>query len=618
MSMSRLMLTTSIVSASLIAALLVAPAPVRGAAGTDFYISDIVAGDVGTGTSCADTDFQYDADDGLNAALQAVYEDDDFDSGDTITLCDIDATDGEVDYVMTGDVSIDGDATLDLSDVAAPGQLTIRGDADDADSIVIDANDGVGDDDGGYAPFDFTDADVTITNLTILNAWDDSAGAAIHHIEADATDGMTLTLDTVTIEYAYASGDGAGVWSAGDVIVINSTFEDNGIGGVIDGDGAAIYALGSVDVTDSTFDGNYANVEGGAIWSDADVTIAGSTFVGNWTDKDEDGEGEDTATGEEGGAVYASGDVVVSDSVFTDNNAPMDGGAIWAQGSVSIEEGSLFDDNVSGGIGGALYVGPGDLHVSDSTFTGNSADEGGAINHDFGDALTEIIGSTFTDNVADGSSGGAIHTEGDIAVSRSRFYNNSTVGDDPDDDDDGGAIHVGGSGHSSVTASIFRENYSQDSGGALYLDGCESAVISGSTFTDNEAFDSGGAVNNACQNEISVVEVTRNTFTGNVAHSYGGAMDNDAADGALVIYKSNTFLRNSVLWFENEDQPGEGGALWVYSGRFSGNTFRSNRALGCGGAVYLSTTDFNTLKSGRNKFSSNRGTGSRRTWDVCR
>jgi predicted outer membrane repeat protein len=618
MSMSRLKLSTSIVSASLIAALLVAPAPVRGVAGTDFYISDIVAGDVGTGTSCADTDVQYDPDDGLNAALEAVYEDDDFDSGDTITLCDIDATDGEVDYVMTADVSIDGDPTLDLSDAAAPGQITIRGDADDADSIVIDANDSDGEDDGGYSPFDFTDADVTISNMTILNAWDDSAGAAIHQLMGDATDGMTLTLDTVTIEYAYASGDGAGVWSAGDVIVINSIFEDNGIGAVIDGDGAAIYALGSVDVTDSTFDGNYANVEGGAIWSDADVTITGSTFVGNWTDEDEDGAGADTATGEDGGAVYASGDVVVTDSRFSGNHAPMDGGAIWAAGDVSIEEGSVFEDNVSGGIGGALYVGPGDLHVSDSTFTGNSAYEGGAINHDFGDALTEIIGSTFRDNVADGSSGGAIHTDGDIEVSRSNFFSNSSIADDGDDNDDGGAIHVNGSGHSSITASVFRENYSRDSGGALYLAGCDSAVISGSTFTDNEAGDSGGAVNNFCAHETSVVDVIGNTFTGNVAHSYGGAMDNDAADGAIAIYTRNVFSRNVVLWDAIEDQPGEGGALWVSSGRFSRNTFRSNRALGCGGAVYLSATDFNTLKSGRNKFSSNRGGGSRRTWDVCR
>ena len=332
--MSRLKLSTSIVSTSLIAALMVAPAPVRGAAGTDFFISDIApAGAVGEGTSCAATDVQYDPDDGLNAALEAVYEDDDFDSGDTITLCDIDATDGEVDYVMTGDVSIGLDATLDLSDVAAPGQITIRGDAEDADSIVIDANDNVGDDDGGYSPFDFTDADVTISNLTILNAWDDSDGAAIHHIQDDATDGITLTLDTVIIEDALAAGAGAGVWSAGDVEIMDSAFIGNGMTLVLYegfpyGDGGAVFAEGDVVVTDSTFDGNYANVEGGAIWSDADVTIIGSTFVDNWTDIDDDGEGDDTATGEEGGAVYASGDVVVSDSVFTDNIAPMDGGEI--------------------------------------------------------------------------------------------------------------------------------------------------------------------------------------------------------------------------------------------------------------------------------------------------
>ena len=65
--MSRLKLTTSIVSASLVAALLVAPAPVRGLAGTDFWISGEDEDGVGLGTSCTDPDVQYDPVGGLNA-----------------------------------------------------------------------------------------------------------------------------------------------------------------------------------------------------------------------------------------------------------------------------------------------------------------------------------------------------------------------------------------------------------------------------------------------------------------------------------------------------------------------------------------------------------------------
>ena len=638
---------TFALSAALIGAIAIAPAPVRAVAGEDFYISDNEpAASVGVGTGCALPDVQYVEVDGLEDALAAIYEDDDYgDDGDTIILCDIDADAGDADYLMHDDVGIDDDddagtpdaATYDAVDAAAAINLTIRGNAEDADSIIIDADDNDGEDEGGYSPFDFTDTHLTIRNMTILNAWDDSEGAGIHHIQDDATDTVTLTLDTVVIEYAYAADNGAGVYSGGDVDVYDSIFEENGIGGGAIGSGAAIYALGDVDVTDSTFEGNYSNVQGGAIWSDADVSITGSMFVGNWTDRDEDGEGADTATGDEGGAIYAADGVVVSDSSFVNNESPTLGGAICALGAVTIEDssfsgneagedggavaagatasvtaGSHFENNVAGAMGGALFVGDGDLLVEDSVFTGNHAEEGGAINNDDNGASTEIHSSRFTDNFSDGEQGGAIHTDGDIEVSRSTFFGNSTISDE--ESGDGGAIHVSGDGHSRITTSVFRENSALDSGGALYLEDCESAEISSSIFTDNEAADSGGAVNNVCDSD-SVVEVIGNTFVGNHAHSYGGAMDNDADDGAITIYIRNVFFRNTVL---GSPAPGEGGAVWVYSGRFTKNVFRSNRALTCGGAVYLDETDFNTLKSGRNSFSSNRGSGSRRYWDVCR
>jgi len=385
----RRKLITALMSGVLLGlAVLAVPQPTNAVAGETFYIAADAtpAASVGAGTSCTDADVEYDPLTGLEAALAAIYEDTDFDSGDEIVLCDVDATDGNVDYVMLADVEFDDDndvltppaVTLDLSAAAAPGSVTIRGDADDANSIVIDANDGVGGDTGGYSPFDFTDANVTIEFLTILNAWDDSAGGAIHVIETDSADGLTLTLNSVVIEYAYAQGgDGAGAYVEGDVVITDSVFEDNATGGAPAGDGGAVYATGDVTITDSEFIGNSADGFGGA--------------------------------------VYVEGpQVSVTDTIFDDNTSGADGGAIYA---ISIEsltiESNQFQRNTAADQGGAIRVqwGTSGTSITRNTFTGNSAEQGGAvsINDDVVDSyLWSITRNTFTKNRAT-LNGGALH-----------------------------------------------------------------------------------------------------------------------------------------------------------------------------------------------------------------
>ena len=107
--------------ALLCATVALAPAPVRGGAPTDFWISGDDEGGVGHGTSCTDPDVQYDPAGGLNAALEAIYEEEGaLDSGDTIHLCDIEDEEGADDYTLTNFTSL-----WDANDGAEPGDLTI-------------------------------------------------------------------------------------------------------------------------------------------------------------------------------------------------------------------------------------------------------------------------------------------------------------------------------------------------------------------------------------------------------------------------------------------------------------------------------------------------------------
>jgi len=400
----RRKLITALMSGVLLGlAVLAVPQPTNAVAGETFYIAADAtpAASVGAGTSCTDADVEYDPLTGLEAALAAIYEDTDFDSGDEIVLCDVDATDGNVDYVMLADVEFDDDndvltppaVTLDLSAAAAPGSVTIRGDADDANSIVIDANDGVGGDTGGYSPFDFTDANVTIEFLTILNAWDDSAGGAIHVIETDSADGLTLTLNSVVIEYAYAQGgDGAGAYVEGDVVITDSVFEDNATGGAPAGDGGAVYATGDVTITDSEFIGNSADGFGGAVFAVGSVNVSSSTFSGN-----------EAADG--GGAIFlVDGDNAseISGSTFEGNSAGAEwGGAIIAAagGSLLITD-SSFREN-SAGYGGAIDQNATDFSLRRVSFVKNTATEGGgALAIGTPSRSSDLVGLSFRGNRA--------------------------------------------------------------------------------------------------------------------------------------------------------------------------------------------------------------------------
>jgi len=178
-------------------------------------------------------------------------------------------------------------------------------------------------------------------------------------------------------------------------------------------------------------------------------------------------------------------------------------------------------------LGGGIHNGDGaTLTVSGSTFTGNSARDGGAIdNADFSGAGTlTVTGSTFTGNSAI-SDGGAI--------------------DNADNADYGGTV-----------------------------------TVSGSTFTGNSAGD-GGAIDSADGGGGGALTVSDSTFTGNSAHYDGGAIDNGDTGGGALTVTDSTFTGNSARdggAIDNGDDYG-GGTLTVSDSTFSGNSATDGGAI---------------------------------------
>ncbi len=136
--------------------------------------------------------------------------------------------------------------------------------------------------------------------------------------------------------------------------------------------------------------------------------------------------------------------------------------------------------------------------VTNSTFSGNTGEDGGAIYS--GNNLT-VTGSTFSGNSAQFVGGGAIYNDGDMTVTNSTFNGNSAVSGA-----NGGAIL--NFFHAQITGSAFSGNTAAGSGdgGAIYDETAASTgPVSDNCFVGNTAAGGSGifsssAVLNAINN----------------------------------------------------------------------------------------------------------------------
>ena len=268
---------------------------------------------------------------------------------------------------------------------------------------------------------------------------------------------------------------GGAIDNAGELDVTNSAFQNN-----LADRGGAIYNAEELSISDSTFSDNSAEY-GGAIGSAEELSISDSTFSDN--------------SAVSGGAIYNWEELDVTNSTFSDNSASGAGGAIanGGDGELSISD-STFSDNSAGKSGGAIYNWE-ELDVTNSTFSRNSAEGGGAI---FNEEELGISASAFSGNSAEG--GGAIVNGGDgeLSISSSTFSDNSAS-------EAGGAIANDKDGELSITNSTFSGN-SADWGGAIY--NWEELDVTSSTFSDNSAAEGGGAIFNDKDGELSTINNT--------------------------------------------------------------------------------------------------------------
>ena len=294
------------------------------------------------------------------------------------------------------------------------------------------------------------------------------------------------------------------------------------------------------------------------------------------------------------------------------------------KGAVSLT-GALFSGcsvtplNGSTGHGGAIETyGGGVITVRDSVFSGNSANgtgaAGGAIAMVEFQGTGEITGSTFSGNSA--YFGGAIQqNRGTLTVTGSLFLGNSTSGEPASTyAPGGGAIEIHNGAAASISGSTFSANTSRD-GGAIYNDtfnaAASTAEVGGCVFEANTADYLGGAIYN-----YAVMSIADSTFTGNIVKttgysSFGGAVVN-TKNGTLTV-SGGEFSENSASYggaiasfvdygsadtvaltvenaVFNENTSASGGGIYIQSGAadmtvISDSDFSGNTATSGGGAI---------------------------------
>jgi len=250
--------------------------------------------------------------------------------------------------------------------------------------------------------------------------------------------------------------------------------------------------------------------------------------------------------------------VTISGLAIT-NGYAVDGGAIWNNhGTLTIND-STFSGNsaTDGGCilndGAGPFPGSATLTINNSTLTGNSSTyHAGAIYNKSsrGNATITINNSTLSGNSAI-AFGGAIYNSGDYG-SAILTINSSTLSGNSTESIGGAICNLGFSGSATLTInSSTLSGNSAGSGAGIFNDGflgSATLTINSSTLSNNSASSVGGGIyNNGDSSVNATVTILNSTLSGNSSAHYSGGIFNYGSSGSATLEIGNTILQTGAL-----------------------------------------------------------------------
>ena len=311
-----------------------------------------------------------------------------------------------------------------------------------------------------------------------------------------------------------------------------------------------MYAAGSLDLTASSKDnvvtlknGSVSNFSGKVISQDhfgAVVTattgtlkIDNVTFENNKFDEVKTGDNQHNGTR---GIIRAAGaNLEVAKSTFAGNEAVL-GGAInvWSNGKNTVKiTDSTFTGNATKSHGGAVYITGSQVKttIADATFSKNTSGKQGGALQLAGAGETTITNTTFSENAA-GTFGGAINATNTQVVAENVTFEGNKAGH-------GGALFVDGQGASYTQAGgKFVGNSAKKNGGAIRVQNGADLDLKNVVFDGNTAAN-GGAVDTFNAGDVTFTDTT---FTNNQAGGWGGALRINGGNVTIAVTEGKSLV----------------------------------------------------------------------------
>lgn len=183
--------------------------------------------------------------------------------------------------------------------------------------------------------------------------------------------------------------------------------------------------------------------------------------------------------------------VSITDSTISGNISNFNGGGIFNQGTTTINKSIISGNSLSfTSSGGGIFNTNGTVNITESTFSGNLASQGGGIFNNIA-CTVNITDSTFTGNAS--FSGAAIQNASSTSIAnitRSTFSSNAASSS-------GGAFNISGGTVNITNSTLSGNSAGTFGGGAIIATGLSSTVnITNSTITKNSALANGGGIRN--------------------------------------------------------------------------------------------------------------------------
>ncbi|KAK3283793.1 hypothetical protein CYMTET_8511, partial [Cymbomonas tetramitiformis] len=274
----------------------------------------------------------------------------------------------------------------------------------------------VGNNGGGLSLGEESTAEITAGSEVAHNVASGMGGG----VYAEGSTNLTVTESRVRRNSADGSAGGVyGTWvTLQDVSVEDNTARLNG-GGVHGPLGAFLQMLGA-----SSISRNIAEFDGGGVSleHEASLRLSPESLVSH-----------NTAGGRGGGVFTGKRSRIEAGGSRMANNTAKEGGGMYLdQDSQLVVSGASLEMNNCTGSGGGVFLGQRSrLEVLASSFVGNSADtSGGGIFVDVRVSLMSLRNTTFKENAARESVGGAVHlgmptVEATFSLERCHFAGNS-------------------------------------------------------------------------------------------------------------------------------------------------------------------------------------------------